>query len=123
MKSTYFKLLCLFVLLFVVCYSAEIFVNKYSYEKGKPINKVKIPDIIQESIPIIRNLDVVSDLFISLISFVFIIIFVINGKYQYIILYLQRYLIVVRHVIIRLTFLKQHLIWVHVIILELADIL
>ena len=87
MKSIYFKLLCLFVLLFVVCYSAEIFVNKYSYEKGKPINKVKIPDIIQESIPIIRNLDVVSDLFISLISFVFIIIFVINGKYQYIILY------------------------------------
>ena len=87
MKITYFKLLCLFVLLFVVCYLAEILVNKYSYEKGKPINKVKIPDIIQESIPIIRNLDVVSDLFTSFISFVFLIIFVINGKYQYIILY------------------------------------
>ena len=87
MKSIYFKLVCLFVLLFVVCCYAEIFVNKYAYEKGKPINKVKIPDIIQESIPIIRNLDVVSDLFTSFISFVFLIIFVINGKYQYIILY------------------------------------
>ena len=87
MKSIYFKLICLFVLLFVVCCSAEIFVNKYSYEKGKPINNVKIPDIIQESIPIIRNLDVVSDLFVSFFSFVFLTIFVINGKYQYICLY------------------------------------
>ena len=87
MKITYFKLLCLFVLLFVVCYLAEILVNKYSYEKGKPINKVKIPDIIQGSIPIVRNLDVVSDLFISLFSFIFVVIFIINGKYQYIVLY------------------------------------
>ena len=87
MKSIYFKLVCLFILLFVVCYYAEKVVNKYSYEKGKPINKVKIPDIIQGSIPIIRNLDVVSDLFTSFISFVFVIIFIINGKYQYIVLY------------------------------------
>ena len=86
-KNIYFKLVCLFILLFVICYSAEMFVNKYAYEKGKPINKVKIPDIIQESIPIIRNLDVVSDLFVSFFSFVFLMIFVINGKYQYIILY------------------------------------
>ena len=87
MKSIYFKLVCLFVVLFLVCYYAEKVVNKYSYEKGKPINKVKIPDIIQGSIPIIRNLDVVSDLFTSFISFVFVIIFIINGKYQYIVLY------------------------------------
>ena len=87
MKSIYFKLVCLFILLFVVCYYAEKVVNKYSYEKGKPINKVKIPDIIQGSIPIVRNLDVVSDLFTSFISFVFVIIFIINGKYQYIVLY------------------------------------
>jgi hypothetical protein len=86
-KNIYFRLVCLFILLFVVCCSAEIFVNNYAYEKGKPINKVKIPDIIQESIPIIRNLDVVSDLFTTFFSFVFLIIFVINGKYQYIILY------------------------------------
>jgi hypothetical protein len=65
----------------------ERVVNKYSYEKGKPINKVKIPDIIQENIPIIRNLDVVSDLFTLFFSFVFLIIFIINGEYQYIILY------------------------------------
>ena len=87
MKSIYFKLVCLFILLFVVCYYTEKVVNKYSYEKGKPINKVKIPDIIQGSIPIIRNLDVVSDLFTSFISFVFVVIFIINGKYQYIVLY------------------------------------
>ena len=87
MKSIYFKLVCLFILLFVVCYYAEKVVNKYSYEKGKPINKVKIPDIIQGSIPIVRNLDVVSDLFTSFISFVFVVIFIINGKYQYIVLY------------------------------------
>jgi hypothetical protein len=71
----------------VVCYYAEKVVNKYSYEKGKPINKVKIPDIIQGSIPIVRNLDVVSDLFVSLFSFIFVVIFIINGKYQYIVLY------------------------------------
>jgi len=65
----------------------ERVVNKYSYEKGRPINKVKIPDIIQGSIPLVRNLDVVSDLFTSLFSFIFIVIFLINGKYQYIILY------------------------------------
>ena len=87
MKSIYFKLVCLFILLFVVCYYAEKVVNKYSYEKGKPINKVKIPDIIQGSIPIVRNLDVVSDLFVSLFSFIFVVIFIINGKYQYIVLY------------------------------------
>jgi hypothetical protein len=71
----------------VVCYYTEKVVNKYSYEKGKPINKVKIPDIIQGSIPIVRNLDVVSDLFVSLFSFIFVVIFIINGKYQYIVLY------------------------------------
>lgn len=86
-KNIYFKLVCLFVLLFVISYFVEMVVNKYSYEKGRTINKVKIPDIIQESIPIIRNLDVVSDLFTSFFSFVFLIIFIINGKYRYIILY------------------------------------
>ena len=86
-NSIYFKLVCLFVLLFVISYFVERVVNKYSYEKGRTINKVKIPDIIQESIPIIRNLDVVSDLFTSFFSFVFLIIFIINGNYLYIILY------------------------------------
>ena len=55
----YFKLMCLFVLLFIVCYFSERIVNKYSYEKGKPINKVVIPDIIQENIPNMRNLDII----------------------------------------------------------------
>ena len=71
----------------MVCCFIEKKVNKYSYEKGAPINKVKIPDIIQESIPIVRNLDVVSDLFTLFSMFIFFIIFIINGKYQYIIFY------------------------------------
>lgn len=86
-KNIYFKIVCLFILLFVISYFVERVVNKYSYEKGRPINKVKIPDIIQGSIPLVRNLDVVSDLFTSLFSFIFIVIFLINGKYRYIILY------------------------------------
>ena len=58
-KNLYFKIICLFVVLFLVCYVAEKVVNKYSYTKGKPINKVKIPDIIQENTPVVKNLDVV----------------------------------------------------------------
>jgi hypothetical protein len=86
-KNTYFKIACALIILFMVCCFIEKKVNKYSYEKGKAINKVKIPDIIQESIPIVRNLDVVSDLFISFFMFIFVVIFIINGKYQYIIFY------------------------------------
>ena len=86
-QNTYFKIACALIILFMVCCFIEKKVNKYSYEKGTAINKVKIPDIIQESIPIVRNLDVVSDLFTSLFSFIFIVIFLINGKYRYIILY------------------------------------
>jgi hypothetical protein len=86
-KNLYFKIICLFVILFLVCYVAEKVVNKYSYKKGKPINKVKIPDIIQENTPVVKNLDIVSDLFISFFLFIFVVIFIINGKYQYIVLY------------------------------------
>lgn len=86
-KSTYFNILCLLLTLFMVCYFSEITVNKHSYEKGKSINKIKIPDIIQENTPKIHNLDVISDLFISFITFVFFILFCINGNYKYIIFY------------------------------------
>ena len=86
-QNIYFKIACALIILFMICCFLEKKVNKYSYEKGSPINKVKLPDIIQESVPIVRNLDVVSDLFTSFISFIFIIIFIINGKYQYIIFY------------------------------------
>jgi hypothetical protein len=86
-KNLYFKIICLFVVLFLVCFFTEKVVNKYSYKKGKPINKVKIPDIIQENTPVVKNLDVVSDLFVSLFLFIFVVIFIINGKYQYIVLY------------------------------------
>ena len=86
-QNIYFKIACALIILFMICCFLEKKVNKYSYEKGKEINKVKIPDIIQESVPIVRNLDVISDLFISFVMFIFYIIFIINGKYQYIIFY------------------------------------
>ena len=71
-QNIYFKIACALIILFMVCCFIEKKVNKYSYEKGAPINKVKIPDIIQESVPIVRNLDVVSDLFISFVMFIFL---------------------------------------------------
>ena len=86
-NSIYFKLVCLFILLFVISYFVERVVNKYSYENGKPINKVVIPDIIQENIPKIPYLDVISDLFVSFTSFIFVAIFLFNGQYKYLILY------------------------------------
>jgi hypothetical protein len=86
-QNIYFKIIFSLLVLFIICCFIEKKVNKYSYEKGAPINKVKIPDIIQESVPIVRNLDVVSDLYTSFFMFIFFIIFIINGKYQYIIFY------------------------------------
>ena len=75
-QNIYFKIACALIILFMVCCFIEKKVNKYSYEKGTAINKVKIPDIIQESVPIVRNLDVISDLFISFVMFIFYIIFI-----------------------------------------------
>jgi hypothetical protein len=86
-KNIYFNILCLFLLLFIVCYFIEKKVNKNSYEKGKPINNVVIPDIIQETIPNVRNLDIISDLFICFITFIFFIVFLLNGNYKYLIFY------------------------------------
>ena len=54
---------------------SEPFINKYVYTRGKNINKVVIPDIIQENIPKIPYLDVISDLFISFTSFIFVMIY------------------------------------------------
>ena len=94
-QNIYFKIACALIILFMVCYFLEIIVNKYSYEKGAPINKVKIPDIIQENTPKIRNLDVISDLFTIFIGFVFFILFCINGNYKYIIFYFFVFMIVI----------------------------
>lgn len=86
-KNIYFNVICLFLVIFVICYYSEKIVNKYSYEKGKSINKVVIPDIIQENISNFKNLDVISDLFVCAITSIFFIIFILNGNYKYIIFY------------------------------------
>ena len=57
LKNIYFNIICLFLVIFAICYYSEKIVNKYSYEKGKSINKVVIPDIIQENVSNIKNLD------------------------------------------------------------------
>ena len=87
-KNIYLNIICLFIVVFVICLYSEKIVNKYSYENGKNINKVVLPDIIQTNIKNVKNLDVISDLFILLITFIFFITFVLNGNYKYIIFYI-----------------------------------
>ena len=86
-KNTYFRIIITLVILIGIILASESFINKYVYERGKPINKVVIPDIIQENIPKIPYLDVISDLFVSFTSFIFVAIFLFNGQYKYLILY------------------------------------
>lgn len=87
-KKIYLNIIFLFIVIFGVCFYSEKIVNKYSYENGKPINKVVLPDIIQKNIKNIKNLDVISDLFIALMMSIFFIIFILNGNYKYIIFYI-----------------------------------
>ena len=75
-KNIYFNIICLFLVIFAICYYSEKIVNKYSYEKGKSINKVVIPDIIQENVSNIKNLDVISDLFVSAVTSIFFLLFI-----------------------------------------------
>ena len=81
----------LFIILFGICLYSEKKVNKYSYTNGKSINKVVLPDIIQKNIKTFKNLDVISDLFIMLITSIFIILFI--GNYKYIIFYVFIFII------------------------------
>jgi hypothetical protein len=74
-------------------YVIESIVNKYSYTKGKPINKIILPDIIQDNVTKIQHLDVISDLFVSITSFIFFAIFILNGQYKYIIIFIFIFLI------------------------------
>jgi hypothetical protein len=63
-------------------------VNKYTYETGKELNKITIPDIVHNNIPKIDNLHVVSDNFTKIIIFIFAVVFLLNGQYKYIIFFL-----------------------------------
>ena len=92
-KISYINLILLFIVLFIIMYVIESVVNKYSYTKGKPINKVVLPDIIQDNVKKIEHLDVISDLFTSSVSFIFFTIFILNGQYKYIIIFIFIFLI------------------------------
>ena len=87
-KNIYINIICLFLVLFIALYIVQKRVNKYTYETGKEINEVTIPDIIHMNFPKINNLDVVSDNFIKIIIFIFAVVFVLNGQYKYIIFFL-----------------------------------
>ena len=86
-KNLSLRFIFIFVILIGIILFSESFINKYVYKRGKPINKVVIPDIIQENIPKIPFLDVISDIFVSLCGFIFLVIFLFNGQYKYIIFY------------------------------------
>ena len=78
-KTIYINIICLFLVLVIALYIVQKKVNKYTYEKGKKINKVTIPDIIHMNFPKINNLDVVSDNFTKIIIFIFAVVFLLNG--------------------------------------------
>jgi hypothetical protein len=84
-KHIYINIICVFLVLFVILYVVHKKVNKYTHEKGININKVNIPDIIHDSIPRIYNLDIVSDNFTITIVIIFVVVFLLNGQYKYII--------------------------------------
>jgi hypothetical protein len=84
-KQIYINIICVFLVLFVILYVVHKKVNKYTHEKGININKVNIPDIIHDSIPRIYNLDIVSDNFTITIVIIFVVVFLLNGQYKYII--------------------------------------
>jgi hypothetical protein len=87
-KLIYINTICLFLVLFVVLYVVHKKVNKYTYETGKEINKITIPDIVHNNIPKIDNLHVVSDNFTITIVIIFAIVFLFNRQYKYIIFFL-----------------------------------
>lgn len=86
-KTIYINIICLFLVLLLILYIVHKMVNKYTYETGKKINKVTIPDIIHTNLPKINNLDVVSDNFSKIIIFIFAVVFLLNGQYKYIIFF------------------------------------
>ena len=87
-KPIYINTICLILVLFVILYIVQNRVNKYTYETGKEINKIIIPDIIHDNIPKITNLGAVSDNFTKFIVFIFAVVFLLNGKYKYIIFFI-----------------------------------
>jgi hypothetical protein len=87
-KTIYINIICLLIVLFVTLCIVQTRVNKYTYETGKEINKITIPDIIHDNIPNIDNLYLVNDNFTKSIMFIFALVFIINKQYKYIIFYL-----------------------------------
>ena len=87
-KSIYINIICLFLVLFITLYIVQKKVNTYTYETGKKINKIIIPDIIHTSLPKIDNLGAVSDNFTKFIIFIFALVFLFNKQYKYIIFFI-----------------------------------
>jgi len=86
-EHIYINIICLFLVLFVILYVVQKWVNKHTYKIGKEINKIIIPDIIHDNIPKIDNLDIVNDKFTITIMIIFVVVFLLNGQYKYIIFF------------------------------------
>ena len=86
-KTIYINIICLLLVLFVILYVLQTRVNKYTYETGKEINNITIPDIIHDNIPKIANLDAFNDNFTKFIVFIFALFFLFNRQYKYIIFF------------------------------------
>ena len=84
----YINIISLLLVLTIILYISHKKVNKYTYDKGIYINQVNIPDIIHDNIPKIDNLHFMNDNFTKSIIFIFIIFFIINKQYKYIIFFI-----------------------------------
>ena len=86
-KTIYINIICLFLVLLLILYIVHKRVNKYTYETGKKNNKITIPDIIHTNFPKINNLHMVSDNFSNIILITFVVVFLFNRQYKYIIFF------------------------------------
>lgn len=87
-KTIYINIISLLLVLTIVLYVTHKKVNKYTYDKGKKINKIIIPDIIHENTPKINNLHILNNIVTSVIVFTFFIFFIFNKQYKYIIFFI-----------------------------------
>ena len=84
-KPIYINIISLLLVLTIILYISYEKVNKYTYDKGVYINQVNIPDFIHDNIRNIDKLYIVNDIFTRSIMFIFIVVFLFNKQYKYII--------------------------------------
>jgi len=92
-KPIYINIISLLLVLTIILYISYEKVNKYTYDKGVYINQVNIPDFIHDNIRNIDKLYIVNDIFTRSIMFIFIVVFLFNKQYKYIIFFIFLWII------------------------------